>query len=378
VRVLLVSKAMLGATAQKKADLLAQKHDVELSVASPPFWRADDGGKQALEATARGSWRLEVVPLWLNGHFHVYVFPTIGRLIRRLRPDIVHIDEEPYNLATYHATRAAHGAGAKVAFVTWQNLLRRYPFPFSAMERYNYHHSTYALAANEDSVSVIRRKGYGGPVSVFPQFGVDTDIFVPRAKSHEGPPRIGCVARLVEQKGVDVLLKAFAPLAGRAELVIVGRGPHEESLRRLSTDLGIAGQVRFMGSATSAEVAPIMAEFDVLVLPSRTTASWAEQFGRVLVEAMACEVAVVGSSSGEIPNVIGECGLVFPEDDVDALRACLLQLLDDSAARTALARAGRAHVLARYTQQHIADATYAAWQAMLRVPSAASASPAAR
>lgn len=356
---------MLGVTAQNKADLLARKPGVELTVASPAYWRADDGGKQMLEPTERHGWHLEVVPIWLNGHFHTYAFPTVGRLIRRLRPDVVHMDEEPYNLATYRVVRAAHRAGARPLFVTWQNLDRAYPFPFSAMERYNYRHSQYALAANEDSAAVIRRKGYRGPVAVFPQFGVDAELFVPRPRRADRPARIGYVGRLVEQKNVDVLLRAFAPLADRAELIITGRGPSEAHLRTLAGELGISGRTQFIGSLDSAAVAPAMADLDVLALPSRTTASWAEQFGRVLVEAMACEVAVVGSSSGEIPQVIGEPDLVFPEGDVAALGAILRRLVEHPDQRGAFARRGRERALAHYTQQHIADATFAAWEAML-------------
>jgi glycosyltransferase involved in cell wall biosynthesis len=356
---------MLGVTAQKKADLLARKPGIELTVVSPAYWRADDGGKQMLEPTERPGWRMEVVPIWLNGHFHAYSFPTIGRLMRRLRPDVVHMDEEPYNLATYRVVRATRRVGARSLFVTWQNLDRSYPFPFSAIERYNYRHSQYALAANEDAAAVIRRKGYRGPVAVFPQFGVDADLFMPRPRPADRPPRIGYVGRLVEQKNVDALLRAFVPLASQAELIITGRGPTEPALRALAGELGISGRTQFMGALESAAVAPAMADLDVLVLPSLTTPSWAEQFGRVLVEAMACEVAVVGSSSGEIPTVIGEPDLVFPEGDVAALGAILRRLVEHPDQRTEFARRGRERTLARYTQQHIADATVAAWEAMV-------------
>jgi glycosyltransferase involved in cell wall biosynthesis len=365
VRVLLVSKAMLNATAQKKADLLAAQPGVALTVISPPYWLADDGGKQLIEPVARQGWEMVVVPMWLNGHFHVHLYPTLGRLVRRYRPDLVHIDEEPYNLATYHAMWIAQRAGARAVFATAQNLYRRYPPPFAWMEQYTYRHTAHALAANEDAVSVMRRKGYRGPAAVFPQLGVDTDLFVPRPRPEGGPPRIGYVGRLKEEKGLDCLLRAFAPLADRAELLIVGRGPIEPALRRLAADLGLSERVRFLGSLGTSGVAAAMASLDVLVLPSRTRPNWVEQFGRVLVEAMACEVVVVGSSSGEIPHVIGDAGLIFPEDDVAALTSCLARLVDDPAARRILARQGRERALARYTQEQIARQTYAVWQEVL-------------
>jgi glycosyltransferase involved in cell wall biosynthesis len=86
------------------------------------------------------------------------------------------------------------------------------------------------------------------------------------------------------------------------------------------------------------------AGFDVLALPSRTTTTWVEQFGRVLVESMSCGVPVVGSDSGEIPWVINSTGggLVVPEGDVVALRDALVRLRDSPALRRELAdRGGR-------------------------------------
>lgn len=105
--------------------------------------------------------------------------------------------------------------------------------------------------------------------------------------------------------------------------------------------------------------------FDVLVVPSRTRRNWKEQFGRVIIEAMSCGVPVVGSSSGEIPHVIGDPSLVFPEDDVDALVRLLRNLLADPERRRQLGEAGRRRVLAHYTQRRIAEQYYAVYQAML-------------
>jgi glycosyltransferase involved in cell wall biosynthesis len=104
---------------------------------------------------------------------------------------------------------------------------------------------------------------------------------------------------------------------------------------------------------------------DVLVLPSRTQSNWKEQFGRVLVEAMACGVPVIGSTCGEIPNVIGDAGLIFAEGDADALRACLLRLQRDPVLRRDLAQRGRARALARYTHKHIAAETVAVYRRMM-------------
>jgi len=101
-------------------------------------------------------------------------------------------------------------------------------------------------------------------------------------------------------------------------------------------------------------------------LPSRTRPNWEEQFGRVLTEAMACGSPVVGSTCGEIPQVIGDAGLIFPEGDVDALRAALLRLQRDDELRRDLAARGRARILAHYTQKQIAAETVAVYRQMIK------------
>jgi glycosyltransferase involved in cell wall biosynthesis len=105
---------------------------------------------------------------------------------------------------------------------------------------------------------------------------------------------------------------------------------------------------------------------DIVVLPSRTQANWTEQFGRVLIEAMASGAVVVGSDAGEIPHVIGDAGLVFPEGEVAALRACLAGLLADAGRRRVLAAQGRARVLAHFTQRHIAEQTVQVYEEMMK------------
>ena len=109
---------------------------------------------------------------------------------------------------------------------------------------------------------------------------------------------------------------------------------------------------------------------DVLVLPSRTRANWKEQFGRVLVEAMACGVPVIGAASGEIPHVIGDAGVVLAEDDVDGLTAALATLAGNPARRRALSDAGRERVLAHYTHARVATETIAVYRSVMEGASA--------
>jgi glycosyltransferase involved in cell wall biosynthesis len=200
---------------------------------------------------------------------------------------------------------------------------------------------------------------------VIPQFGVDPDIFTP-AETHEAQIfTMGFAGRLVPEKGLDVLLRAASGLNGSWRIHLAGGGPAQPALEALADELGIAGRVHFVGHVPSIEMPVFYRGLDVLVLPSRTLPNWKEQFGRLLIEGMACGVPVIGSDSGAIPEVIGEAGLIFPEDDVDGLRAHLLRVMVDEGLRRRLAHAGRERVLAHFTQARIAEDTVRVYGEML-------------
>ncbi len=366
MRVALVSKAMLVGAYQRKAEEIARL-GVDLTVFVPASWQ-DRRGRLAVEQRHTQGYRLRVLPIRWDSSYHLHHYPTLAQELQALQPDLLHMDEEPYNLATWQGIRAGERVGAVPIFFTWQNLHRRYPPPFRWMELANYRRCPAALAGNQEAAQVLRRKGYRGQVTVIPQFGVDPRLFAP---APAGPPapglfRIGYAGGLVREKGVDLLLRACARLPQPWQLTLVGSGPEEARLTRLTQELGIQDRVHFRGRLPSHAMPDFYRSLDLLVLPSRTQRNWKEQFGRVLVEAMACGVPVLGSDSGEIPNVIGQGaeagGLLFPEGDVEALVARLRELAGAPERRRQLGQAGRARVLARFTMARIAQETVAVYR----------------
>lgn len=364
MRVLMLSKACVTGAYQRKLEAIAAL-GVDLTVAVPPLW-VDERGAQYLERTHTQGYTLAETPILLNGNFHLHFYPRFGALLKQVRPHLVHLDEEPYNFATWLALRQAERAGTRALFFSWQNLNRRYPPPFRWLEHDVLRRAAGAIAGNAEAAAVWRAKGYTGPLWVIPQFGVDPERFRP------GPPRavppgtltVGYAGRLVPEKGVDLLLLAAAQTPG-VQVRIVGAGPERPLLEDLIRRLGLTGRATIAPLMPSAETATrLYPELDVLVLPSRTRPNWKEQFGRVLIEAMACEVPVIGARCGEIPNVIGDAGLLFPEEGVEALAAHLAALRDQPARRGELGARGRARVLARFTQQRIAEQTVAAYTAV--------------
>src|SRR5579864_3834157 len=141
MRVLMISKALVAGTSQRKLEELAKCPGVELTLVTPQYWRSDDGSKQALERLYTSGYQMIVTPMAFNGNFHLHFYPRLGSIIRKVQPEIVHIDEEPYNFATFHAMRLSRRVGARSLFFTWQNLYREYPAPFRQMEVYNYRHT---------------------------------------------------------------------------------------------------------------------------------------------------------------------------------------------------------------------------------------------
>lgn len=364
MRVLMVSKACLVGIYQRKLEEIARHDDVELAVVVPPHWR-DERGVTPLERAHTEGYELIVEPIALNGSFHFHFYPRLGRHIRAFRPDVVHLDEEPYNLATFHGMVLARQAGCRTLWFSWQNLLRRYPLPFSLLERYCLRHADAAIVGNHTAAQVWQDKGYSGPLAVIPQFGVDPQAFAPPTRREAQPGfMVGFAGRLVEEKGVDLLLAAAAGLE-EVRVEMLASGPLRARLEAQARRLGMTDRVTFRGTLPSTRMPEFYHRLDALVLPSRSRPNWVEQFGRVLVEAMACGVPVIGSDCGEIPHVIGDAGLVFPEGDVDALRGHLARLMADPDLRADLTRQGRERVLAHYTQARVAAQTVAVYREML-------------
>lgn len=239
------------------------------------------------------------------------------------------------------------------------------------MEQWVFRHAAHAIAGNEEARAVLLRKGYGGPITVLPQFGVDEQHFLqrPRTPQQASPLVVGYAGRLVEEKGVHLLLEALSGLdtVGAWRCEVRGSGPAQAALEAQAAALGIQAKVAFHPPLPSTAMADFYQAVDILVLPSLTRPHWKEQFGRVLIEAMASGSVVVGSDSGEIPQVIGSAGLVVPEGDAVALRHALRLLLTDAPLRRGLAQAGRERVIAHFTQRAIARRTAEVYRTVMSV-----------
>ncbi len=364
MKALIISKALVRASYQRKL-LDLERLGCEVRACVPRSW-IEEGQEHGLEISPSARHLIHPLPLRFNGRFHLHYYPGLAKEFERFGPDLVFIDEEPYNLATFLAMRDATRLKIPAVFFTWQNLNHRLPLPFWLMQRYVFNRCRVAIAGTTTAEVVLRARGFRGRVAVTPQFGVDTEAFSPGHRPADRPFTVGYIGRLVPAKGIRLLIDAMA--GGENDgwrLLIAGYGSMRETLVQAATDAGFGERCQFETSVSSTDVPAWLRRLDVAVLPSISAPRWQEQFGRILIEAMACGVAVVGSDSGEIPSVVGDAGMIFPEKDVGGLHRCLRRLADEPDFRRDLAERGRERVINQFSSDRIARETYRAFELAL-------------
>lgn len=366
MRLLYSSHTYLVNENQKKLAAIAALPDVAaLKVITPHQWKEPVLGVVPPHIDPQANFTLKPIPVWLAGNEMRFLYQSWDLGLAEFRPDVVVVENGAGAFAYTQFLRAQqrYAPRAKSVFFTWWNLPYRTRWPLSEVEAWNLRHSHGAIAGNQAAADILRDHGYTGPLLVLPQLGVDEVVFAPgesaALKQSLGLQHtvIGYAGRLVPEKGLRVLLAALDDFPHPFDLVLLGRGPLADEIRAWGAARPPHHRLHLLDSVPHTQVAGYLRALDIFVLPSLSTSFWLEQFGHVLIEAMACEVCTVGSSSAEIPNVIGEAGVVIPEGDVAAWRATLSALVSDPARRMALGKAGRQRVSAHYTHPQIARQT---------------------
>jgi glycosyltransferase involved in cell wall biosynthesis len=309
-----------------------------------------------------------------NGTRHVYLSGFFD-LLRRVQPDVIDLYEEPFSFVALQALlgRAAFAPRAALVFYSAVNVHRAWRLPYRLVERLMLAKADGAYTPNAAVPPILRAKGMRASAVTIP-LGVDVERFASAEPARlerilGGAPRpyVGFLGRLEPVKGLDVLVEAVARThALPGTVVVAGDGPERARLEALVAERGLAARVRFPGGMPFAEVPGFIRALDALVLPSVTIPpEHKEQFGRVLVEAMAAGTPVVGSSSGAIPEVIGDAGLVVPERDPAALARALERLLGSADVRASLVARGRERARGRFGWPVVARETLDLYRAAL-------------
>jgi glycosyltransferase involved in cell wall biosynthesis len=311
-----------------------------------------------VEGIDRGNYR--VIPVRTSGRRGFY--RRLPRILRRIQPDIVHVFAEPtqWMLLQFLATSRLFAPRAVRLFNYFTNILDRPDRKDRRVKQAAVFRLAHGVSVgSEGAAKVVRDLGFRGECWTQTAFGVDERTWTPSvARDEDHPLTIGFLGALTSFKGVDVLIEAVSSLGGDWRLLIGGGGPERGRLERLAAESAPTGRVSFLGMIARRDAPGFMKKLDVLVLPTRTLPSVAEQFGFVLVEAMLSGVAVIGSDSGAIPEVVGDAGLIFPQGDAQALAEHLRSLQEDAARCRDLAARGRERALRLYSATALATEAY--------------------
>jgi glycosyltransferase involved in cell wall biosynthesis len=367
IRVVRIAHASLTPALRGRERALARCFpEIEMEVVTPPRWRE---AEVEVETEPDEFFPVRTASTFLSKHIQLFAYDPrpIIEAFRRHKPHIIDMNHEPYSVpcAEVLTLRRLFAPQAHVVMQTAQNILKKYPQPFSLMEKRAFKQVSAAYMCSETVREVLQTKGFRKPMHIAP-FGVDLDLFNPVERAENETFTVGYIGRLLPAKGLLVLVDALAQIKNEKwQLLIVGDGPERAATERRIAEHGLQDKCKFVGAVPYNETPAYFQKLDVLIVPTITTDTIREQFGRVIVEAMACNVPVIGSTCGAIPEVIGDAGMVVPENDATALAKALRLFINDADLQKRLARAGRKRVEKHFTWERVAEQIYAVYQEVL-------------
>ncbi len=373
LRVLFISHAYVVGVNQGKLAAIAQVENVEVGLLAPSNWKAREWNRSLPLERPYPNLHLYSAPVMFTGRVgaHFYAPWTIWKVLKDFKPDIIQVEAEVFSLCAFEVAIFARMTGKPMVVFGWENQIRQLPLPRWRICQFVLDTASAITPGNQDGADLMKQWDYRGLLEVMPQMGVDPQFFAPPSTTPNDSAifRIGFLGRLAQSKGIDLVFTAVAQLRDQgidSQIILCGSGDEEAALRKLAEDLQIADQIVWRGAVPHHKAPAELSQFDVLVLPSRSTATWKEQFGHVLIEAMSMGIPVIGSNSGEIPNVIGRADLVFPEEDANALAEILARMIKDVQWRQETGAYGIQRVHQLYTHEQIAQRLISLWQNVLQ------------
>jgi glycosyltransferase involved in cell wall biosynthesis len=305
----------------------------------------------------------------INGHSYVD-HTAILNLAKDYNVDVVDLFEEPFSRAAGQLLPHLPNDLPLVMYSA-QNLDKRWPPPFRTYERRSFQRVQAFYPCSRQAASVLRGKGYDGLIQPLP-LGYDSGTYFPGEQTLDaGDLRLALVGRMVAEKGVCDAVRVVSELRARyaieATLVLCGSGPALVDGMDLADELKVGDAVQHRPWLSALDLAELYRKTQVVLTPSRSTATWVEQFGRMIVEAQASGCAVVGYASGSIPEVASDPALLVPEGDVDALTTAVMQAVSGEDAFQARRHAGLA-LAADRTWSRVAHRQAELYHSVLHLP----------
>lgn len=314
-------------------------------------WRAEFDSQRVVTLRGHEPFGAGHSGLWIRG---------LRDYIRAGNFDLVHIAVEPWALMAQalcgHVPLSLQGAETRFSGIPWTRRIRR-----TGLRRVL---RTAAGISTWGELSLTAYKNEGippsTPTAVLPMGVPDPSAFKssPIAES-SAVFRVLFVGRLVPEKGTRTLVDAINEHSGPVVLRIIGDGPERGRLEKAFRARPNAS-IQFDGTRAETEVASAMSWAHVVVVPSSSTPTWEEQWGRSAVEAMMSGRPTVVSDSGELPLLIGDENLVFRQGDPGDLANILASLDQDRGSLSEIGERLRGHA-ARFLPHVVAHETWRFW-----------------
>lgn len=357
MRVLIIDNLAVASSRRHLYRFSAKQFGEPIHLLVPESWR-EQGVVTKCEEENDDNLKVYKSPFIFGYRHQRVVYLRLKKIIYTVKPEIIFINSEPENFNTFHLVRTVkkYFPKTKLACASWRNIDYKsnpYPYKFGwinrLLESYTKKRIDICFVYSHTTEGLMKELASWNVVYIPPALNCEDFQFVPKQPSPEADTfLVGYLGRLSYEKGVDILIRAIAQTEKNIRGYIVGDGPEKNKLKILAEELGISDRIRWDDAVSFKDVPSVLRNFDVLVLPSRSTKIWKEQFGRVLIEAMAVGVPIIGSKSGEIPNVIGECGLLFKEESENELVDAINKIKDDHENRKRLIKRGREKVEQEY------------------------------
>lgn len=372
MRILIIDKTAGLDSSHERHQAIAAMPDVELHVLGPKHW---------IENRRPVEWNPPQDTIYTPHIGYVFgkdyyaragYYAGLCRTIFQSKPHLIQLLEEPWSISAMQALLTTRILNPKIPlfFYTWENIFRPWQYPSRAgfiykfIDKAMHRYSAGALCATKGAKEVLLKKEFQKPAAILP-YGIPNYFFSsPFNSTCSRPFTVGYTGRFLDMKGIDLLLEAIAACPD-TRLLLIGSGEDEAKYRSFCKENNLDNRVEWIPPVPESKIPEMMQKMDVLVLPSRQTGSWMEQLGRVLIEAMALGVPVIGSSSGAIPEVIGDAGLVFQENSSDDLKEKIMSLYHNPQERARLRIAGQKRAQTRFTWKRFAEESIEFYQCVL-------------
>lgn len=386
MRILIISHSYVSKYHQEKIEELARHKDLGIFLMVPEFGIEGGGRKIYLEKTKDENYTIIPIRTYFSGKWNSYLIKGLKNYLRKIKPDVIHLEEEYWTNVAWQVARTKNKA-TKLILFTWENIYHDWSNEskniyqklrfkiFSAIEKKVLQNTDLVIAGNKEATEVLKKNGFKKPIEIVPQLGVNANYFKNKnsdeLKKELGLEQcfvVGYIGRIAKEKGIEDLIKATAGFsqktAARVKFLIIGNGHYKPEAQELVKKLGLEQSFVFVPSVDFNQIVEYYNLMDLMVIPSRTTPEWKEQFGRTIIEAMSCGIPVVGSDSGAIPEVIGDAGLIFQEGNTDDLADKIIRIIDENELRIALIANGLKRVRENFTTEIIAKKTYEIYRAV--------------